>query len=327
MRRIPPALALFIIAPVFGELLSGSAPFNEFVNPITFVNLALLYGCGAIIIRELVIRWGKGWLSLFLLGCAYGIYEEGIIVQSFFDPTWMDLGSLAFYGRVAGVNWVWAEHLTIYHAVISIMASTAFVEAFYPSQRGGRWVSTRTVWVLNWVGFIGVYLFWEILTTYEPGIWRLFAWMAVLALALLARLVPARPLAAVERRPPHPLRFWFTGFIGMLWQFFILYNGADNGMYPYPVTMLLLVAWDALILLLILRWSGNAAAWDDRHRVMLVFGALSFFLIIGLLTVGSQYPVMYFSNPIYLLLLALAAHKVNRRVNAELTPQATPAEV
>jgi hypothetical protein len=50
---------------------------------------------------------------------AYGIYEEGIMVQSFFDPTWIDLGTLAVCGSVGG-NWVWAEHLTLYHALISI---------------------------------------------------------------------------------------------------------------------------------------------------------------------------------------------------------------
>ncbi len=157
--KIPPALALFIIAPVFGELFSGSSPLNEFINPLTFLTLALLYGCGAILCRELVVRWRKGWPSLLLLGLAYGIYEEGLLVQSFFDPTWMDLGSLAVYGRVAGVNWVWAEHLTIYHALVSIAASIAFVEILYPAQRRERWLKSRRWWWANWVGFIGVYRF------------------------------------------------------------------------------------------------------------------------------------------------------------------------
>ncbi|MFH2104605.1 MAG: hypothetical protein ABIJ39_14755 [Chloroflexota bacterium] len=55
-QKIPPALALFIIAPVFGELFFGSAPLNEYINPLTFITLSLLYGCGAIIARELVVR-------------------------------------------------------------------------------------------------------------------------------------------------------------------------------------------------------------------------------------------------------------------------------
>lgn len=318
-KKISPALALFIIAPAFGELFSGSSPLNEFINPVTFATLALLYGCGAIIARELVVRWGKGWFSLLLLGLAYGIYEEGILVQSFFDPAWMDLGSLASYGRVAGVNWVWAEHLTIYHAVISIAASVAFVEAFFPGQRQQRWVTGRWWWTLNWIGFIGIYVVWEIFTPYEPGVWRLFSWLAVLALVGLARIIPAQvlPPHPIRQSVPRPWRFWGAGFLGMFAQFFLIYNGADNSAYPFLVTMALVAAFDMFILWLILRWSGNGAAWDDRHRVALVNGALSLLLVLGPLTAGNQYPVMYFSNPVFLLLLWLAARTVSRRVMGE----------
>jgi hypothetical protein len=35
-KRIPPALALFVLAPAIGELISGSAPPAEFFNPLTF---------------------------------------------------------------------------------------------------------------------------------------------------------------------------------------------------------------------------------------------------------------------------------------------------
>lgn len=314
-KRIPPTLALFIIAPVFGELFSGSAPLNEFVNPITFLTLALLYGCGAIIVRELVIRWEKGWPSLLLLGLAYGIYEEGLLVQSFFDPTWMDLGTLAVYGRVAGVNWVWTEHLMLFHALISIAASIIFVEMLYPTRRRERWVISRTWWILNWVGFVGIYLIWELLTHYEPGLGlRIASWLSVFALVGLARVVPARILKPVERRVPRPWRFWLAGFVGLFGQFFIIYQGADEGAYAFPIAMLLLVLWYLLLLWIMLRWSGNGASWDDRHRVALINGALSMLLVLGPLSVGSQYPVMYVSNPILFLLLLLAGRKIRRRV-------------
>ena len=58
-RRFPPALVLFLIAPIFGELFSGSSLLTEYINPVTFLMLSLLYGCGAIIVHELVIRWEK----------------------------------------------------------------------------------------------------------------------------------------------------------------------------------------------------------------------------------------------------------------------------
>ena len=118
-----PALVLFLLVPAIAELLLGSAPPAEFFNPISFLLLASLYGSGAIIVRELKIRWNKGYVSLFVLGAAYGIIEEGLMVKSFFDPKWMDLGILGIYGRWQGVNWVWVEWLTIYHAIFSIAPS------------------------------------------------------------------------------------------------------------------------------------------------------------------------------------------------------------
>ncbi|MEW5942045.1 MAG: hypothetical protein AB1750_20455, partial [Chloroflexota bacterium] len=169
-RTLPPALALFLIAPIFGELFSGSSPLNEYVNPVTFVTLGLLYGCGAIIVRELLVRWQKGWIGLLLLGVAYGIYEEGILVQSFFDPGWMDLGALAVYGRAAGVNWVWTEHLIIFHAAVSIAASIAFTQALYPERRAEPWVTGRGWWIANFVGILILAPIWKLLVQYDSGL-------------------------------------------------------------------------------------------------------------------------------------------------------------
>ncbi len=310
--KIPPSLILWIVAPIFGELFSGSSPLNEYINPVTFLTLGLLYGSGAIICRELVIRWNKGWISLLLLGFAYGIYEEGLLVQSFFDPGWMDLGVLATYGRVAGVNWIWTEHLTIFHGLISILASVTFVEILFPEKRRESWAHGFW-WVANWFGFLGVYVVWEIMTTYDPGLWKLVSLLAIVLLVILARVLP-KP-AAPQPHPPaaRPWRYFLVGFLGMIGQFVLIYSGAEKNTFPFVVKIIVLVIYDILILLLILWWNKRGAAWDDRHRLALINGALSFFLVLGPLTIGAQYPVMYFSNPVFLLILWLVARHVNRR--------------
>ena len=314
-KRIPPSLALFLVAPVFGELFSGSSPLNEYVNPITFLILSLLYGCGAILARELVVRWRKGWPSLLLLGAAYGIYEEGLVVRSFFDPNWMDLGSLGVYGRVAGVNWVWSQHLTIYHTLISIAASVAFVEMLYPERRAKAWIGTRRGWLANWAGLLVMLPIGKLLAPYDaPDGWVLACWMAIFALAGLARLLPGQLVPAIARTAPRPWRFFLAGFLGVFGQFTLIALGADNGAYPYPVSMLLLTVFDLLLLWLLVHWSGAGGAWDDRHRLSLINGALSFFLVMVPLTTGGQYPVMYFSNPVFLLWLWWIYRGVRRRV-------------
>ncbi len=98
-KTIPPAWILWFVSPILGELFSGSTPLNEYINPLSILMLGMLYGSGAVLIRELLVHWKKGWLSLLLLGLAYGIYEEGLMVRSFFDPNWMDLDLFGTYGR------------------------------------------------------------------------------------------------------------------------------------------------------------------------------------------------------------------------------------
>jgi peptidoglycan/LPS O-acetylase OafA/YrhL len=136
----------------------------------------------------------------------------------------------------------------------------------------------------------------------------------ILGLVLLARFIP-KP-APREPVPPtvRPWRYFLIGFLGMVGQFFLIYTGAESGSFPFEYKMILLLIYDLLILALVLRWNRRGAAWDDRHRLALINGALSFFLILGPVTVGTQYPVMYYSNPVFLLILWLIARHVNRRV-------------
>lgn len=312
-RTLPPALALFLIAPIFGELFSGSSPLNEYINPITFITLGLLYGCGAVIIRELLFRWGKGWGSLLLLGIAYGIYEEGILVQSFFDPGWMDLGSLAVYGRAFGVNWVWTEHLIIFHTAISIAASIAFVQALYPERRGEPWVTSRKWWIANFVGILSLVPMWKFFVKYDSGLWWIFSWLAVFALIWLARRTPSQPAPVSPTKPAHPFIFWLIGFFGMFFEFILVYSNAESMTTPFPIIMFALAIYVTFLLWLLHRLSGQFSAWDDRHRVALVNGALMLLLALVPLTSGALYPITYVTNPIFILLLWLAARRVNKQ--------------
>ncbi len=45
-----------------------------------------LYVPGALIVREAMVRWNKGWGSVLLLGAAYGILEEGVALSTLFNP-------------------------------------------------------------------------------------------------------------------------------------------------------------------------------------------------------------------------------------------------
>ncbi len=195
-RGVWPALTLFFLAPMLAELLSGSSPPVEFFSPFALLVLAALYGSGAILVRELRVRWlalsgaegGKGWPTVLALGAAYGIVEEGLMVKSFFDPNWMDLGPLGSYGRWAGVNWVWSLQLTIFHAVFSIAIPILLVELIFPAQRGERWIGRRGMIGLSLLLLADVLLGFFALTAYRPPLVPyVLAVVAVVALFLVAR--------------------------------------------------------------------------------------------------------------------------------------------
>jgi hypothetical protein len=315
--KISPALALWFIAPILAEMFSGSTPLNEYLNPFVIVVFGMLYGSGAILIRELALHWKKGWASLLLLGMAYGIYEEGLMVRSFFDPNWEDLGNLGEYGRAFGVNWVWSEHLTIFHALISIAASIAFIEMLYPDKRTESWIGTRGL-TWNALAFAASLTLGALLNPYDaPDAWLGMCWLAIATLTLAAWHIPATVIAPRTVTIPRPRRFWWMGFLGAFGHFFLIYVTAENNNPPFVVAMFLLALYDLFLLWLVVHWSGAGQSWDDRHKLALIIGSLSFFLILGPLTTNGQYPIMVFSNPIFLLILWWVYRKVNRRVMSE----------
>jgi hypothetical protein len=269
-----PVLFLFILSPAVGELLSGSSPPLEFFNPITFLILTSLYGSGAVLVREYARRWGKGWRSILFLGAAYGIIEEGILVRSFFDPGWVDLGVLGTYGRWLGVNWVWAEWLTIYHAIFSITIPILLVELYYPQYRAQPWLSPKQKRLFQTI-FIAVTLFGLVGFPYyapELVIWLPACLVAVYLLTWYASRIPNNtPVQAglkVSWRKLAPLGF------SVPFAFFFLFNSA---LIPIPAITTLIGILGVLGYERILRgWAHEG--FTDLQRLSLAGGALGFFV-------------------------------------------------
>ncbi len=138
-----PALTLLVLSPAIGELLSGSSPPLQFFNPVFFLLLVGLYGCGALLVREIACLRGLNAGGILLLGAAYGIIEEGLMCKSFFNPYWTDTGFLSVYGRAWGVNWVWAFGLTFYHMAVSITAPIFITQGLFPRRANEPWLRRR----------------------------------------------------------------------------------------------------------------------------------------------------------------------------------------
>ncbi|MFX1412147.1 MAG: hypothetical protein ACFFA6_17540 [Promethearchaeota archaeon] len=315
-RGLWPALTLFFLAPAVGELLSSSAPPVEFFNPVVLFLLAALYGSGAILIHELRVHWGKGGLTALVLGAAYGIVEEGLMVKSFFDPHWMDLGLLGAYGRWAGVNWVWSLGLTVYHAVFSIAIPILLVELLFPAQRDKRWIGRRGMIGLSLLLLVDGLLIFFLLTPYRPPLVPYtLSVVAVVVLFLVARWLPTCRESRPDHVPPldgpsagsgyqlraaRPLWFAFVG-LGATAASFLAFWVLPELAVPVPLTMLTIIALVVLAMGLV-RWMSRRGAWTDQHRLALAGGALTFFMLLSpLVELDTARP----DNPIGMTLVGL----------------------
>jgi hypothetical protein len=131
--RARPVLFLLLASPLIAELAWGTTTISQAPGLLFQIGL---YGCGAIVIREAVIRWGGGWPSVLLLGLAYGAIEEGLL-----EPTWLTPRLFPHpYGVAGGVYWTYAVFNAGYHAIFSIGIPVALTEILFPSWRGRPWL-------------------------------------------------------------------------------------------------------------------------------------------------------------------------------------------
>ncbi len=269
-----PILFLFVLSPAIGELLSGSSPPLAFFNPLAFCLLCALYGSGALLVRDYARRWKKGWYSILLLGAAYGIIEEGIMVRSFFSPTWKDLGILGTYGRWLGVNWVWAEWLTIYHSIFSITIPILLVELTNPAVRSQAWLSRKQRWLFRSLFILAVLLGFAAFPYDAPATALIGCVAAVLVLAWLAKRI--RPMDPTSQNLKVSKKLVITG-ISVPLIFFFFFTGLGPALVPWAggtmiVGALLVFGFERLLRI----WAKQG--FSDLQRLGLASGALGFFI-------------------------------------------------
>jgi hypothetical protein len=139
-RRIAPAVGLFFLAPLIAEFLLGDLPINLLG---ALVILAPLYGGGALLIREIVRRTGRGWPSILVLAFAYSILEEAFTTQTLFNPNYLHLNLHLLqpaYIPALGIGIWWTIFVLTLHTVWSISTSIALAEALVPDRATTPWL-------------------------------------------------------------------------------------------------------------------------------------------------------------------------------------------
>jgi hypothetical protein len=265
-RRVLPALGLAFLAPWVGEYLMGSHGIRDL--PL-IVFLVPMYGGGALLIREVARRTGRGWPTMLLLGLAYGVIEAGLLDQSLFNPDYagMDFQSVAHIPGLHVSGYFGLVFVTG-HAIWSIGVPIAIIESLVPEHSATTpWLRTPGLVVAAGLYLLGgAFIYAELQATegFHASALQLTvaATLAVVLVVTAFRLRhrPTRPDVRAPRRRPAVLLIAFV-VSRLLWMPANWFGVASS------LALLAGMAW------LVARWS-RSPQWSRGHRLALAGGAL-----------------------------------------------------
>ncbi len=329
--RARPVIVLLLLAPLIAEVLWGTTTVTESAGYFAQIGL---YGGGALLIREVVRRWGGGWPSILLLGAAYGAIEEGLL-----EPTWFTPALQSHpYGVALGVFWTYAAFNIGYHAVFSIAIPILLTELLFPAWRDKPWLGpagTVVVGAVYLVNAAGIGLLWY--TVLQKSVFHVPARVhpaqqaaavaLVITLMVLARLAaPTRTFTPGGPPPPTAGRLAAAAALGAgAWFGLLLLSGLGNhlGWLPFPVPIAIAAAEVALAAWSLRRWSART----DLQVLAVCSGALIVQMAAGFGVTGLTGPVNIVGkailNVIAVGLLAWFALRLRRRdAHAQYPPPA-----
>jgi hypothetical protein len=312
-----PVLGLAVLAPVCAEYLWGYD--DSTGHPGTLVgNLIIftpLYGCPALLIREVARRRGLGWPGIVLLAAAFGVIEAGLVDQSMFSrdyrdiPYWSDIADPTYVAPI-GLSVFLAVTFVSNHVIASIAGPIALVEALAGARGREPWLGRPMIVVatLLYVGASAL-VYADMLST-EGGIASagqlIGAGVAAVVLVagglLMGRRTPTQRAGAT----PSP---WLVASVT-----FVVALGTQL-LPPSPLgtdALLLIYAAGAAAIW----WLSGRPGWGRAHAAAVAVGALTAFALVAFRTdpIGRVTEAEKLGHNLGLLLLvvalgALAVHR------------------
>lgn len=279
-------ILLILLSPVLGELLSGSAPPLEFFNPFGFLIIVTFYGGGTLLIREAKVRWNLQW-GVGFLAVAYGILEEGTMMQSFFNFNHVDLGNLSQYGTYFGVQWPWTLMLILYHATISTLIPIAMIDLLWPQYKTTPLlkkkgliitliaviITTIAVMVLIWIQQT------EFATPYVPNPVLLLGSVIVIIILIWLTSRFRSNIITTQKLPlSHPFIFGLFGFFLQIGNLLIPNILAENQVNGHITIFVQIIG--ITIFLLFVKYQLLHKKITKNHLSSFIFGSILFFIVL-----------------------------------------------
>lgn len=230
-------ILLIFLSPLIAELFSGSTPFFTFFSPFVFLVFLGFYGGGCLLIREVTAHRNLGYASVLLLGAAFGILEEGIILKSWFDPTWMGGEITSKVLRVYGISVLQPFANIAYHAVVSIAAPILLMNSVASTK---PWLRKREL-----IPFFGIFaisaaiMFFTFNYDYKVRAGHYLMGIVLFGLFLRWGLKGTKIISDTEKEPElkpkikskdySPVKIWVLGFFFTMVLFIIFYTFSNAG--------------------------------------------------------------------------------------------------
>jgi hypothetical protein len=278
--RVPVACLLFM-SPLIGEYLLGSLP----ASLITLLPLMMaMYGAGAILIREAVRQTGGGWASIVLLATAYGLFEEGFVTQSLFNPNYLHLRLLDFgFLPLLGTALPWAIFVVSIHVVWSITVPIALTEAAFPAQRDRPWLGTpgRVLYVLAFLAGCAMIAVFSYRQTPFMATPMQFGVLGALIVGLCeaAFKLPKPKVSPVKAAPRAVVLFLASFLAGSA--FMLAGRRAETEWHlSWPAVVVLALGIQAVFVAFVVSRTRRGT-WDEPRRFALMAGAFLVYAWIG----------------------------------------------
>lgn len=292
-----PAWTLVFLAPFIAEVLSGATRVSVL---FAIVPEMMVWGCGALLIRELVRRWRGGWPSLLCLGLALSIAEEFLIQQTSLAPLPFP-GALTQYGRAGGVNWIYFLFMLGYESVWVVLVPVSLTELIFADRGKQLWLRRRGIAIAFVVFLLGCRVAWFAwikrvrpvvfhLPPYHPAPGTLAAGVAAMALlAVLAWAVRRFGTAKAARRrlPPPPVVLLVALAFGLSWYGLMrfVFSAQPPGI-SFGVPIAAAIVWAFLAMVVLGRWAASPT-WSKTHTWAAAFAATLVCMAAGFL--GSSH--------------------------------------
>jgi hypothetical protein len=285
IRRLAPAVILTLLAPIVAEFLLGDFTIRKIGIALV---LLPLYGGGALLIREIARRTGRGWPTIVLLGAAYSLLEEGFLTQSLFNPNYVGQRLLDYgYLPRLGTSLNWATLVISIHIVWSIATPILIAEGVAGIRRTTPWLRTPGLVVTALLFLLGCVTTAAFSLQADPFVATRVQFLSVallIGITIAAAFLVTSPGATPNREAASP-PVVFLACLALAIGFLM----AEDRSNPHiPPAASLMVRWllEAVAAIAIIRWS-RGSNWSPSHYLAIGAATTMAYTLRGLVTLMS----------------------------------------